>query len=445
MTPLVSAPRRPRVLLVAESANPKLTSVALIGWSFSRALAKVADVHLVAEIRNQPDIEAAGIAGMEFTPINTRRWQGLAWNVSKVLRGGTSLGWSTYSALATLAYPAFERRVWRQFGDRIKRGEFDVVHRIAPNAPVAPSLLATRCARAGVPFVLGPLNGGVPWPKEFAHLRRAEREWLSRIRNAYKLMPGFHATRRDAAALLVGARFAWQEMPERYHGKCIFLPENAIDAERFTRQEPPAFQEPLGVAFVGRLVPLKGVDMLLEAVAPLARSGRLRLDIIGDGPELPKLRQLAAELKIADQVEFPGWVSHAQLPERLRRSHVFGFPSVREFGGGVVLEAMALGLVPVVLDYAGPAELVPPGTGFVVPMGPRSGIVRELAECFTRLVASPNDLRVMVRRAQEHVFEYFTWDAKARQMLEVYDWAMGRREQKPDWGTPMGASAKTEG
>ena len=273
MIPSPASPRRPRVLLVAESANPKLTSVALIGWSFSRALAKVADVHLASELRNRADIESAGTAGMEFTPINNRRWQGMAWNVAKVLRGGTSLGWSTYSALATLAYPAFERRVWRQFGGRIARGEFDVVHRITPNAPVVPSLLATRCARAGVPFVLGPINGGVPWPKEFAHLRRAEREWLSRFRNAYKLMPGFHATRRNAAAILVGARFAWDEMPARYHDQCIFLPENAIDANQFTRRVKPAFVEPLRVAFVGRLVPLKAVDMLLEAAAPLARAG----------------------------------------------------------------------------------------------------------------------------------------------------------------------------
>jgi len=430
------------VLLVAESANPKLTSVALIGWSFSRALAKVADVHLVAELRNQRDIEAAGIEGMAFTPINNRRWQGMAWNVAKVLRGGTSLGWSTYSALATLAYPAFERRIWRQFGDRIKRGKFDVVHRIVPNAPVAPSLLATRCAKAGVPFVLGPLNGGVPWPKEFAHLRRAEREWLSRFRDAYKLMPGFHATRRGAAALLIGARFAWDEMPAQYHGKCVFLPENAIDAERFPRRERPEFREPMRVAFVGRLVPLKCVDLLLEAAAPLALAGRLQLDIIGDGPELPRLRQLAANLKIADHVEFPGWVNHTQLADRLSRAHVFGFPSVREFGGGVVLEAMALGLVPVVINYGGPAELVPPGTGFSVPLGPRAEVRRGLSERLVALIAAPDELRVTGHRAQEHVFEYFTWDAKARQMLEVYDWVIGRRERKPDWGTPFGFESK---
>lgn len=440
-----AAARRPRVLLVAESANPKLTSVALIGWSFARALAKVADVHLVSEIRNRGDIEAGGIAGMEFTPINNRRWQGMAWNVSKALRGGTSLGWSTYSALATLAYPAFERRVWKEFGGRIQAGEFDVVHRIVPNTPVAPSLLATRCARAGVPFVLGPLNGGVPWPKEFAHLCRAEREWMGRFRDLHKWMPGYRSTRRDAAAILVGARFALAEIPAAYQAKCVFLPENAIDAERFPRGTRTDFQSPLRVAFVGRLVPLKGVDMLLEAAAPLAKAGQLSLDIVGDGPEMPKLKRLAADLGIAGSVEFPGWVDHAQLAPRLRQSHVFGFPSVREFGGGVVLEAMALGLVPVVLDYAGPAELVPPGAGYTVPMGPRADIVRGLAERFAALAASPETLLETGRRAQEHVFRNFTWDAKARQTLDVYDWVRGIRPGKPDWGTPLGFGGSANG
>jgi glycosyltransferase involved in cell wall biosynthesis len=419
-SPGVAATRRPRVLLVAESANPKLFSVSLIGWSFARALSEVAEVHLASEERNREDILAAGLGGMEFTSINNRRWQGLAWNISRKLRGGTALGWSTYSAFATLAYPMFEREVWRVFGDRLRAGAFDVVHRVTPNSPMIPSLLARRCARIGVPFVLGPLNGGVPWPKEFPELRSAEREWLSPLRGAARFLPGFRATRSHASAILVGARTALEEMPRAHRAKCVLLSENAIDRKRFPRSEPRAPRLPLRVAFVGRLVPLKGVDMLLEAAAPLALAGKLALDIIGDGPERAGLERLAERLGIAHQVEFPGWVEHTQMAARLGRSQVLGFPSVREFGGGVVLEAMALGLVPIVVNHGGPGELVPPGTGFAVPLGPRAAIIASFREVLESLAANPKQITALGRRAQDHVHDHFTWDAKARQILGVY-------------------------
>ncbi len=435
----VETKRRLRVLLIAEAANPKLTSVALIGWSFSRAMAKIADAHMAVEQRNHDDLVNAGLRPDDFTAIDNRRWQGLSWNVAKVLRGGTSLGWSTYSALSTLVYPFFELKVWKQFGERLRRGEFDLVHRVTPLAPVVPSLLAARCARIGVPFVLGPLNGGVPWPKEFSGLRRAEKEWMSHIRGAYKLMPGFHATRRHASAIIVAARAAWAEMPAPYMPKCVYLPENAIDVARFPRREPPALRKPLSVAFIGRLVPMKGADMLIEAAAPLARDGKLELNIIGDGPEAPKLKQMAAELLVADRVKFSGWVDHTQIADLVKQSQIFGFPSVHEFGGGVVLEAMALGLVPVVVDYGGPGELVPPGTGFALPMAPRAELVRSLRDCLVKLVASPDQVRAMGQRAQDYVYRSFTWDAKAHQVLEVYRWALGARKDKPDFGMPVSA------
>lgn len=425
--------RKPRVLLIAEAANPKLTSVALIGWSFCRAMAKIADTHMVVEQRNRDDLLAAGLRPEEFTAIDNRRWQGLSWNVAKVLRGGTTLGWSTYTAMSTLVYPFFERRVWRQFGERLRQGEFDLVHRVTPLAPVTPSLLAKRCAKIGVPFVFGPLNGGVPWPKEFTGLRKAEKEWMSYFRGAYKVMPGFHSTRRHAKAIMVAANAAMAEMPETYRSKCVYLPENAIDVERFPRREPPAARTPLSVAFIGRLVPYKGADMLIEAAAPLVREGKLELNIIGDGPEMPRLQRMAAEERITDRVGFPGWVDHTRMAEVLGRSQIFGFPSVHEFGGGVVLEAMAQGLVPVVVNYGGPGELVPPGTGFALPMAPREQIVAALRDCLAKLADAPDEVAAMGRRAQEFAYRNFTWDAKARQVSEVYRWALGWRDDKPDF------------
>jgi len=222
----------------------------------------------------------------------------------------------------------------------------------------------------------------------------------------------------------------------------VFIPENAIEPGKFPVLGKPVPTSPLKVAFVGRLVPLKGVDMIIEAAAPLAREGKLVLDIIGDGPERARLEEMVSREKIGAQVSLQGWVEHSQLGERLRRSDVFAFPSVREFGGGAVLEAMALGLVPVVLDHGGPVELVPEQTGFVIPMMSRAKIVNRMSELFAQLANNPSMLVPMSRDAQAHVRAFFTWNAKAEQILQVYEWVLGRRTEKPHWGMPVAFQGK---
>ena len=74
----------------------------------------------------------------------------------------------------------------------------------------------------------------------------------------------------------------------------------------------------------------------------------------------------------------------------MARANLLTFPSIREFGGGVVLEAMALGVVPMVCDYAGPAELVTKDTGFALPMGTRAEIVQRFRDRLTASVTTPH-------------------------------------------------------
>jgi len=430
-----------RVLLIAEAANPEQVSVPLVGWSHAEALSRVADVHLVTQIRNRDAIVRFGWQeGKEFSSIDSEAVAKLLWRMSNVLRGGGGKGWTTVTAMKVPSYLYFERLLWQRFRADLKAGKYDVVHRLTPLSPTMPSFLAAKLKRLGIPHVIGPLNGGVPWPREFDAERRAEKEWLSYVRGAYRLVPGQGSMRRSVSAIVCGSSDTFGEFAGTAGDKLVYMPENAVDPARFPElvSAQPRLtrkQGPLRVAFIGRLVPYKGVDMLLEAAAPLLRERKLFLDIIGDGPEGERLRNQAVQLELGESVEFSGWVDHEALSRRLERADVLGFPSIREFGGGVVLEAMALGLVPVVVAYGGPKDLVTDGSGILLPLGSRAEIVAALREALSRLEADRELTGRLGAAAKDRVRRYFTWDRKAAHTLEVYDWVLGRRD-KPDWGMP---------
>jgi glycosyltransferase involved in cell wall biosynthesis len=427
--------KRLRVLIIAESANPEWVSGPLVAWSHYRSIAKLADAHLVTHVRNRAALLRASLREDEFTAIDSEWLARPVYRFAELLRGGDGRGWTTLSAFGVFSYYEFERQVWRNFRGRLAARNFDLVHRLYPISPTYPSPIASRLARLNVPFVLGPLNGGLAWPRQFWAERRQEREWLSVVRGAYRFLPGCRATRRHAAAILVGSKATLAEVRPSAPERCIYLPENGIDPALFPRAVEREPSLPLRIVFLGRLVPYKGADMLLEAAAPLMRSDKVVVEIAGDGPERPKLERLAADLGVAPAVRFSGWIPHDQVMERFLAADVFAFPSIREFGGGAVLEAMAVGLAPVVVDYGGPGELVTAETGAKVALGPRERIVKGFEHALCEFVSTPALTREIGRRARKRVFENFTWEKKAKQSFEVYRWVLGDRPNRPAFFT----------
>lgn len=422
-----------KTLLIAEAANPNLASVPLVGWSMATAIARSRPAHLVTHIRNRSAILKFGlIEEVDFTVIDSEAVAKPLWKISNLLRGKAGLGWTTNTAFAAISYYYFEFLVWRKFENAIKRGDFDIVHRITPLSPTIPSLLAYKCINAGIPFVIGPLNGGVAWPKGFEYARLKEREWLSYLRSAYKLLPGYKSTLHFASAIIAGSQDTLVKIPKKLHNKCFYIPENGINPNKFSMSaKPPA--EKMSACFVGRLVPYKGPDMLLEALAPLLRDNRLHLDIIGDGPLMQNLLEFITKNKIKKNVTIHGWIEHENVQKIMSQSQLLLFPSIREFGGGVVLEAMALGLVPVVIDYAGPGELVHCDVGFKIQISNRLKIISTLRTQVENICSEPNKIFEMSKKAKIYVRTYFTWDAKAAQIAEIYDWVLNKQKIKPEF------------
>jgi glycosyltransferase involved in cell wall biosynthesis len=426
-----------RVLVIAEAANPEWTSVPLVGWSHYRALSEIVDVHLVTQVRNRAAVMAAGLReGTDFTSIDSEMVAAPLYKLATFLRRGTDRAWTIDTAIAALSYYYFEQMVWNRFFNGKSNIQYNLVHRITPLSPTTPSILAKRLRAIGIPFIVGPLNGGVPWPKEFYSTRKKEGEWLSSVRDIYKLLPSYRETREYANAIIIGSKDTWGQYVGEYKSKLIYMPENAINLKHFgkVRREKSSI---LKAAFVGRLVPYKGCDMVISAICEFIKNRKITLDIFGDGPQYIELENQVKEMGLRDGVQFHGFVKNSEMQDLLVQSDIFLFPSIREFGGGVVLEAMALGVVPIVVDYGGPSEFVNASCGYLLQLDSREKIVQQLSSLVEAILKDPSGLQEKRVNCQERVRKFFTWEVKAKQTKKIYEWVTGKSTEKPDFGMPF--------
>ncbi len=355
-----------------------------------------------------------------------------AWIFAKILKNNYDS-----QARTALGYPfslAFEWQAWRQLRRRIFGGEFDVVLRLVPMTPSLPSPFAFFLRKGPIPFVIGPLNGGLPWPPGFTQLDR-QREWIAGLRNAYRFLPFARSTYRHATAIIAASSQTYSEFAA-YRDKLFFVPEPGIGLSLCfgsSRSSEPGTR--LELIFVGGLVPRKACDLALRAAAPLLRGDMARFTVVGDGPERNRLEQLAQSLGIEKGVSFCGWIRHAEVLSRMRCADVFVFPTLRDNGAGVVFEALATGAVPVVVDFGGPGDIVHKEVGYKVPLTNESEIVSQIEKILTDLAGNRELLNRLRQQGMSYARECLTWDTKAQRTTQVLNWVV-RRGPKPNLPAP---------
>ncbi|MGV3526115.1 MAG: glycosyltransferase family 4 protein [Candidatus Sericytochromatia bacterium] len=208
-------------------------------------------------------------------------------------------------------------------------------------------------------------------------------------------------------------------------GKIDIIP-NGIKREKFEFDFPDALDfrrrlaadhEPLIVS-VGRMVPEKGFQVLVEAAAEVLREiPNARFVIAGKGGMLDELRARAQAYGIADRVHLPGYVSDDDLNKLLRVADVAAYPSLYEPFGIVALEAMAARTPVVVSDTGGLGGIVEHG---VTGMKAHTGSPDSLAWGIKQVLYHPDWAHWMVDQAYARLIDTFNWDIIAEQTKEVY-------------------------
>ena len=424
---------RLRILVLGPDCNPEQVSVPFVAYSHAAALAQLHDVTLVARETVEGALRRAKAPFRTIEVVRTPRLDRIFdWCFRRILK-------SNYDSqlLTAFSYPffiAFEWQAWRQLRRRILEGEFDVVLRTIPVTAVLPSPFAFFLRKGLVPFVIGPINGGLPWPPGFTQLDN-QKQWVSSLRNLYRYLPFARSTYRHATAIIAGSSQTYAEFAV-YRDKLFFVPENGVSfslcSDEPRRTEPDTKVE---LIFVGGLVPRKACDLALRAAAPLLRSGLAHFTVVGDGRERSRLEQLARSLGVEKTVVFCGWLSHGEVLRRLRAADVLVFPSLRDFGGGVIFEALASGAVPVVADFGGPGDIVHPNVGYKVPLTNESEMVAQMEKILAGLAQNRDLLNRLRQEGMSYARECLTWDAKAQRTTQVLNWAV-RRGPKPNLVPP---------
>ena len=424
---------RLRILLLAPDCNPESICGPLLSYSQAEALAQLHDVTLV--IRS-PHEEAVRRRQAPFKAIEVIRLPWLeriyAWSLRRIFKYDYR-----NQALTAFGYPfsiAFEWGTWRRLRTQIMAGEFDVVLRLLPITAVLPSPFAFFLRNGPIPFVIGPINGGLPWPQGFSQADN-QKQWISGLRNLYRFLPFARSTYRDAAAIIAGSSQTYAEFAA-YSDKLFFLPENGVSRSLCSGAvRSSECGGKLELIFVGGLVPYKACDLALRAAAPLLRGDLARFTVVGDGPEQSRLEQLTRSLGIEKDVSFCGFLSHAETMQRLQSADVLVFPSVREFGGAVVFEALAVGAVPVVADFGGPGDIVYPEVGYKVPLTNEGDVVSQMERILAGLAHDRDLLERLRQQGASFARECLSWDAKAQVVTRIMHWAMGQGP-KPDLPPP---------
>jgi glycosyltransferase involved in cell wall biosynthesis len=105
------------------------------------------------------------------------------------------------------------------------------------------------------------------------------------------------------------------------------------------------------------------------------------------------LQTLFDEHGLTHCVQFTGWLRQSEIAESIGKSDVFVFPTIREVGGNVIVEAMASGLLCIVLDHGGPSELINEKISFKVALTEKEAFINEFAENMGKL-AENQDTRL---------------------------------------------------
>lgn len=403
-----------KLLLVAPTADPDAVGESWLAFQWVRRLADRHDVTVLSYYQRSKRPLADSLPGVRV----------IEWREPPLVGRH-----ERFSAMLNPGYLPFCWQARRWIRRAVAAGEsFDVGHQVAPVSLRYESPLAGT----GVPYVIGPVGGSLSSPPAFAEEEDGA-PWFTGLRELDRLRLRWDPLLRrsfQSAECVIGIADYVGELLGGV-GVRDFRTLSDVGVETLPPQAPGSDRtEGVRFLFVGRVIRTKGVRDAIRALHLLPQATGT-LDIVGEGYDRAACETLARELGVQASVRFHGRVPHDRVDGFYSEADVFVFPSYREAGGIVVVEAMAHGLPVIVCDAGGPATTVDDASGLRVRAVDPEQYAADLAVAMGDLALDPARRKAMGFAGRRRTEAVGLWGSRIEWIERLYSEILVRRQDQP--------------
>lgn len=417
------------VLIIAQECNPNWVSVPKVCFQIIQALSNNENITLITHKRNELHLKSVSNR-IKVEYIKDSWFSQLAHKIALKLSFQKKF-WPIYHFLSLPIHFNFCKQVEKKYCEKILKKEYDVVHMISPMIPRYHAPLINLCHQENIPFILGPVNGGLEYPKGFFKISASDGGFFKKLIWIYQNNKLLKETYNKATKVICGGEHVINHLSNYYpflKKKSFWMPENGIlQDEIVSKTKVINLNKELKLIFIGRLVPYKGCQYVLKALGDIVKEyDNWNIKIIGDGEQYKQLQNDVIKYKIENKVKFFNWLEHHEVLRLLEDSDLLVFPSIREFGGGVIMEALSKGCPSVVANYGGPAEIVDEQTGYLVSFDSEDTLIQNLKETMRNILNNPMQLVSKSANSLKKA-DLFTWEKKADLISDLYNHCLTKR------------------
>lgn len=404
--------KKRKFLVSAYGCEPNKGSEPGIGWQWCVQLAKFGEVHVITRSNNQKNIEA-GIQGL--TKDISENLFFYYYDTNKVIRKIKKGDHNLYPY-----YFCWQIGAYGMAKQLCRKKKFEYCIALTFGSIWMPTFMY----KLPIPFIWGPVGGGEAIPSEYYALLGKKQSMLQQLRRgmmkSVNCNPLVIKPIKRAKYIIARTEDTASFIPKKYRDKVLICLETSIDLSEIEKKDYTNIEKSEKVKFIytGRLINIKGLELIFIALAKSKYKDSSELILIGSGNQKGYLNELAKKLKISDSVKFIGKLDRPDLLKSLRDADVYIFPSLKEGGTWALMEGMGAALPVICLDSSGMHVITDEECAIRISVGNIDDTIEKYKDAINIMCEDADLRRRFGLNARKRIEEKFNWDEKGKFFYE---------------------------